>query len=182
MQEKTMEKKVLLAYATTHGSTEEIAQQIASILVQDGVHAEILPASSVRSLTGFSGVILGGPQYMFRWHRDAMRFLTRFRKNIENGLPVAVFVGGPIEVGSDEDKQIIRDRFTQELETVGWFKPVSVLFVGGKFDPTKLRFPYNLIPALKNMPAVDFRDWAEIKGWAKSMPAKFHDKFREAVS
>ncbi len=177
-----MEKKVLVAYATTHGSTGEIAQEIASILARDGVQAEALPASRVRSLAGYSGVILGGPQYMFHWHKDAMRFLARFRKNIENGLPVAVFVGGPIEVGSDEDKQIIRDRFNQELEALVWFKPVSLLFVGGNFDPNKLRFPYNLIPALKNMPAVDFRDWAEIISWAQSLPAVFREKCEEAVS
>lgn len=177
-----MEKKVLVAYATTHGSTGEIAKKIASILARDGVHAEVLPASRVRSLTGYSGVILGGPQYMFRWHKDALRFLARFRKTIEKGLPVAIFAGGPIEVGSDEENQIIRDRLNQELSKFNWFKPASMLFVGGKFDPNNLRFPYNLIPALKNMPAVDFRDWTEIKDWSQTLPAVFMEKCEEAVS
>ena len=29
---------------------------------------------------------------------------------------------------------------------------------GGKHDPAKLTFPYNLIPALKQMPATDIRE------------------------
>jgi menaquinone-dependent protoporphyrinogen oxidase len=176
-----MEHKVLVAYATTHGSTGEIAQEIASVLARDGVQVEALPAVRVRSLTGYSGVILGGPQYMFRWHKDAMRFLAKFRKNIEKGLPVAIFAGGPIEVGSDEENRIIRDCLNQELKTFEWFKPASLLFVGGKFNPNKLRFPYNLIPALKNRPAVDFRDWTEIKDWAQSLPAVFQEKCEEVA-
>jgi menaquinone-dependent protoporphyrinogen oxidase len=45
--------------------------------------------------------------------------------------------------------------------------------VGGKFDPAKLRFPYNLIPALKKMPASDLRDWVAIRAWASSLAARF---------
>ena len=38
----------------------------------------------------------------------------------------------------------------------------------GKFDPARLRFPYSLIPALKNMPPSDERDWPAIAVWAKN--------------
>jgi len=44
--------------------------------------------------------------------------------------------------------------------------------VGGKFDPTKLRFSYNLIPVLKKMPASDLRDWVAIRAWASSLAAQ----------
>jgi menaquinone-dependent protoporphyrinogen oxidase len=40
---------------------------------------------------------------------------------------------------------------------------------GGKFDPEKLSFPHNLLPALKNMPASDVRDWAAIRAWASDL-------------
>ena len=46
--------------------------------------------------------------------------------------------------------------------------------IGGRFDPSGLHFPYNLIPALKQMPPSDVRDWAAIRAWASSLPAKFH--------
>ena len=37
----------------------------------------------------------------------------------------------------------------------------------------KLRFPYNLIPALKKMPASDLRDWEAIRAWASSLATQF---------
>jgi menaquinone-dependent protoporphyrinogen oxidase len=40
---------------------------------------------------------------------------------------------------------------------------------GGKFVPKKLRFPLNLIPALKQMPANDLRDWVAIRAWADGL-------------
>jgi hypothetical protein len=43
---------------------------------------------------------------------------------------------------------------------------------GGKFDPTKLRFPMNLIPALKKMPASDIRNWDTIRARASDLAAK----------
>jgi menaquinone-dependent protoporphyrinogen oxidase len=59
-----------------------------------------------------------------------------------------------------------------ELAKFPWLTPISVEMVGGKFDPTKLRFSYNLIPVLKKMPASDLRDWVAIRAWASSLAAQ----------
>jgi menaquinone-dependent protoporphyrinogen oxidase len=37
----------------------------------------------------------------------------------------------------------------------------------------KLTFPHNLVPALKNMPASDVRDWAAIRTWASNLAVQF---------
>ncbi|MHC1784855.1 MAG: flavodoxin domain-containing protein [Anaerolineaceae bacterium] len=165
-----MEKKILVAYASVHGSTREIAEVIAKTLKHDGVSADIQPASKVTSLEGYDMVILGAPQYMFHLQKDALRFLKKFRKIIENGLPVAIFAGGSIEKDDAEERQIIRDRLEQELAQFSWFKPASMLIVGGRFNPNNLRFPYNLIPALKTLPPVDYRVWPAIQTWAQTLP------------
>ena len=34
----------------------------------------------VRTLDGYGAVVLGAPLYMFRWHKDAMRFVSRHRQ------------------------------------------------------------------------------------------------------
>jgi menaquinone-dependent protoporphyrinogen IX oxidase len=98
-----MEKKILVTYATIHGSTREIAEEIASTLKHDGVLVDIQPASKVTSLDEICMVILGAPQYMFHLQKDALRFLGKFRKIIEKGLPVAIFTGGSIEKDSSEE-------------------------------------------------------------------------------
>jgi menaquinone-dependent protoporphyrinogen oxidase len=68
-----------------------------------------------------------------------------------------------------------------ELAKFAWLQPVSVLLVGGRFDPARLRFPYNLIPALKHAPASDARDWEEIRGWARSLPGLFAVPFHQTA-
>src|SRR5436853_7095744 len=40
-------------------------------------------------------------------------------------------------------------------------RPVAIFALG----PQKLTFPHNLVPALKNMPASDIRDWTAIRAW-----------------
>jgi menaquinone-dependent protoporphyrinogen oxidase len=55
------------------------------------------------------------------------------------------------------------------LDGFPWLKPVAVQLFGGKFDPSRLTFPYTLIPALKRMPVSDIRDWDAIRAWANGL-------------
>jgi menaquinone-dependent protoporphyrinogen oxidase len=64
----------------------------------------------------------------------------------------------------------------KELANFAWLKPVSITVFPGKFDPASLRFPYNLIPALKNMPPSDERDWEAIRAWAIEIAGVIQEK------
>jgi len=167
-----METKVLVAYATSYGSTQEIAEVISETLRSQGLAVDCEPMRNVRILEGYSAVVLGAPLYIFHWHKDALRFLSQHRKILADHLPIAIFAGGPFGKGKGNEWQEVREKFDLELAKFPWLTPVSVEMVGGKFDPTKLRFPYNLIPALKKMPASDLRDWVAIRTWASSLAAQ----------
>lgn len=167
-----MENKILVAYASTHGSTQEVAERVAATLSERGLKVDLQPARSVRSLEGYSAVVLGAPLYMFHWHKDAFRFLSRHRTVLLRRR-VAVFAGGPFGKGDEAEWEEIRKQLNKELAKVAWLSPVAVEVVGGKFDPTKLRFPYNLIPALKQVPANDLRDWDAIRAWANNLALTF---------
>jgi menaquinone-dependent protoporphyrinogen oxidase len=167
-----MKIKVLLAYASTHGSTKEVAEAVAATLRQHELTVDLQPARNVRKLEGYSAVVLGAPLYMFHLHKDALRFLSQHQKALTNNLPVAIFAGGPIEKGDEKDWQEVRKQLDQQLAKFPWLKPVTVEVIGGRFDPTRLRFPWNLIPALKKMPPSDLRDWEAIQLWASNLAAK----------
>ncbi len=167
-----MENKVLIAYASTHGSTEEIAETVAATIRERGLAVDLQPARNVRTLEGYQAVVLGTPIYLFHLHKDALHFLSRYQKEFTGGMPIAIFAGGPIEIDKDQWKEI-RRQLDQELVKFPWLRPITVEVVGGKFDPTRLHFPWNLIPAMKQMPPSDLRDWDAIRRWACSLATQF---------
>lgn len=165
-----MPASILVAYASRYGSTQEIAETVAATLRERGLEVDVRPMRSVRTLAGYNAVVLGAPLYMFRWHRDAFHFLSRHREALKE-QPVAVFALGPFH---DEEKewQEARAQLDRELAKVPWMTAIAVEVFGGKFDPAKLRFPWKLLPALRQMPASDVRNWTAIRAWAGDLAAK----------
>lgn len=171
-------EKILVAYASTYGSTKEVAEAVAAILGERGIETDLIQMRKVGTLDGYCGVVLGAPLYMFHWHKDALQFLAQQRKALQM-LPVAVFALGPFGDPSAEDWQEVRKQITSELAKFPWLSPVAVEVFGGKFDPTKLRFPLNLLPALRDQPASDIRDWGAIREWVNSLPEVFEQAIEE---
>ena len=165
-----MSSLILVAYATRQGSTQEVAEAVAATLREHGQDIELQPAPEVRSLERFHAIVLGAALYMFHLHKDARRFLARHHATLAE-RPVAIFALGPI---NDEEKewQGARAQLDKELAKFPWLAPVAKEVFGGKFDPRKLRFPYNLIPALRRLPASDIRDWKAIHNWAGEIVEK----------
>jgi menaquinone-dependent protoporphyrinogen oxidase len=161
-----MATTVLVTYATKYGSTREVAEAIAATLSAYGLQTEMRPAREVRSLDGYSAVVLGAALYIGRWHKDARRFLKRHRAALSR-LPVAIFALGPLST-AEKEWQDARAQLDQTLATASWLAPVAVELFGGAINPAKLRFPFN------HMPAGDARDWTAIRAWASELGAAFH--------
>lgn len=166
-----MPKTILVTYSTIHGSTQEVAEQVAATLREQGGEVNLLPAKQVRSLDEYRAVVLGAPLYMFHWHKDALNFLARHRAALAQ-KPVAIFALGPVN-NDEKEFQGAREQLDKELVKFPWLVPVTIEIFGGKMEPAKFRFPYNLIPAMNKMPPSDIRDWAAIKTWASDLASKF---------
>ncbi len=164
-----MRDSILVAFATSYGSTEQVAEVVVETLRQGGMQVDLQPAGKVRMLEGYRAVVLGAPLYMFHWHKDALGFLSRYRNTLLQ-KPLAIFALGPIN-NVEKEFQEARAQLDKELAKFPWLKPVAIEIVGGKLEPAKFRFPYNMIPAMRNMPASDIRDWDAIRAWASSLPA-----------
>ena len=162
-----MSSLVLVGYATRYGSTQEVADAVTATLRECGLEVDIQPVREVRTLAGYSAVVLGAPLFMFRWHKDALHFLRRHREALKE-RPVAVFALGPTHEPHDEEEwKDSGAQLDKELSKFPWFTPVALKMLGGKYDPTKLRFPINWLAGKE--PASDLRDWTAIRAWAADL-------------
>ncbi len=165
-----MTDSILVAFATQYGSTQEVAETVANTLRQGAAEVDLQPVGKVRTLEGYRAVVLGAPLYMFHWHKDALGFLSRHRNALLQ-RPLAIFALGPMN-NVEKEFQEARAQLDKELAKFPWLVPVAIEIVGGKLEPAKFRFPYNMIPAMRNMPASDIRNWDAIRAWANGLPAK----------
>jgi menaquinone-dependent protoporphyrinogen oxidase len=165
-----MSASILVGYATSYGSTQEVAEAVTATLRECGFVVDIQPMREVRTLAGYGAAVLGAPLYMFHLHKDARRFLSRHREALIE-RPVAVFALGPVHDPFDEEEwQDSWGQLEKGLAKFPWLTPVALEMFGGKYDPEKLRFPLKLF--VGDEPASDLRDWTAIRAWANSLAAK----------
>jgi menaquinone-dependent protoporphyrinogen oxidase len=153
--------KILVAYATRHGSTREVAEAVAASLRRCGHAVELASAAETLEIEGYELVVLGGALYVGRLHRDAVHFLERHRSALAE-RPFAVFAMGPKTV-DDSEVAASRAQLERVLERFGDVSASSIAIFGGVIDPAGLRFPFALLPDS------DARDWAAIEDWARSL-------------
>jgi menaquinone-dependent protoporphyrinogen oxidase len=146
--------RILVAYATRNGSTQQVAEAVAAVVRTGGADVRVTHVRSApESLDGWDLVILGAPIYSGRWHPDARRFLKRHRRQLSS-VPVAVFALGP----RDDEEEAWQRSWTQlwrALDKRVWLVPVAVELFGGA-DPS----------GRHGRPRRDLRDWDAIGQWA----------------
>ena len=171
--------KVLVAYASRHGATAGIAERIAARLSSHSIDAEAHEVSAVPGVAGYDAFIVGSAAYMYRWLKDATRFVKRNRGLLASS-PTWLFSSGPVGTDLVDDKgrdifEAMRPKEFGEFENTLSPQGTKVFF--GAWDPDAEplglaeRF-MNLMPAAKDsMPTGDFRDWDAIDAWADEIAA-----------
>ncbi|MDO9084742.1 MAG: flavodoxin domain-containing protein [Anaerolineaceae bacterium] len=169
-----MSESVLITYATRYGSTKEVAEKIAQILIHDEFEVEVLPCKKVDTIEQYQFIVIGAPYYIGGMLKDAKNFLLR-NQDMLSKKPVAFFALGPI---GETEKELTetQNQLDKELKQFPWFKPISTVMFGGKYNPKKLRLLdkfLTLPPAspLHNLAANDARNWEDIKNWAEKITA-----------
>ena len=165
-----MPEKILVGYATKYGSTQEVAAFIADVLRETGLNTDLQALGDVKSLEGYRSVVMGAPFYMFKWLKDATKFLSRHQGSLSS-MPVAVFALGPTDpTETPENRPDIFSQLDKALEALPWLAPVDQALFGGKFDPSRLKFPMSLL--MGDIPPSDIRDWDLIRAWAEGLSTK----------
>jgi menaquinone-dependent protoporphyrinogen oxidase len=75
--------KVLLAYASVHGATEEVARFMGELLRQHGKEVRIASVEQVETVEGFDAAILGTAIHGGMWLSKMAHFINEHRKNLK---------------------------------------------------------------------------------------------------
>lgn len=165
--------KILVAYASKHGSTREIAEAVAEELRNGNLVVDLRETAEVDNVAGYDAVILGNAIYAGNWLPEARRFAERHHAELSR-LPVWLFSSGPLPMGADNPQP--HDDPDKLAAPLGGVKTRDHRVFVGKIDPDRLGFGERLIAKALRAPLGDFRDWEDIRGWARGIAAELHSE------
>lgn len=88
--------RVLVAFASKHGSTREIAEVIGEVIAGAGLTVDVLPVDAVVSVRRYDAVVIGSAVYTGRWMGDARAFVEGRILDLAR-RPVWLFSSGPVD-------------------------------------------------------------------------------------
>ena len=153
--------KVLVAFASKHGSTAGVAQSIAVQLRMEDLDVDQRDAKDVTSIEGYDGVILGSAVYMGKLLPEARAFVEAHRAQLNN-IPVWLFSSGPI--GAPDPKPHAEAADVEALVQAIHARDHKVF--AGKLDKRELGLGERLVAKLAGAQGGDFRNRDAIESWA----------------
>lgn len=151
--------RVLVAAASRHGSTDELAHAIGSVIAGHGLPVDVRRLAEVETVVPYDALVLGSAVYMGSWLKEGRRFLEQHREGIRS-RPTWLFSSGPIGAAETE------------------FDPADLLAVtgardhhlfGGRLVRASLG-PYERAVAwLIHARDGDHREWAAATAWSTAI-------------
>jgi menaquinone-dependent protoporphyrinogen oxidase len=156
--------RVLVAAASRHGATAEIAEAIAGALSGQRTLADVVDIDDVRGLGEYDAVVLGSAVYMGHWLKSAAAFAASHSDELR-ARPTWVFSSGPVgdppRPGESESVDV-----EEIVATVG---AREHRVFAGKLDRGKLGFGERAVMRAVGASDGDYRDWDEIRAWAEAI-------------
>ncbi len=159
--------RVLVAYATRHASTAEIAAAIAAELDAAGCRATLGEARAVDEIAGYDAAVIGSALYLGRWDETALDLVRRERPALA-AIPTWLFSSGPVGVGPATARP---ERLPQPPDVGALAEEIGAhaTTFGGRVDPADdgLEAQIMVSAGLTG----DWRDFARIRAWARAIAA-----------
>ena len=147
-----------------HGSTGEVADAVAEELRRSGHDVERKDAEQVHGFDGADAVVLGSPIYGGRWLEAGRRLLSDQAEAL-SARPVWLFSVGPLGDPPKPDEPEPQE-LVQSATEIG---AREHRVFSGRLDRSELGRGERLMVRAVHAPAGDFRDWEEIRVWARSI-------------
>ena len=160
--------KILVAYASKHGATAEIAEAVAQTFRDADLDVDCAEAGAVDSLAPYDAVVLGSAVYMKRWRGDARRFLRAHGDELAS-RPFWVFSSGPVGDPAEDD-----NAWTEPRKTIARAERLGArghVVFGGRV-PIDSGWAHRAMAENTPPEYRDRRDWDEISRWAQGIASE----------
>jgi menaquinone-dependent protoporphyrinogen oxidase len=158
--------RVLVAYASEHGGTAEIAAAIGEELRTMGITVEVRPVDEVEDVGPFDAVLLGSALYYFHWRRSALRFGRKHAPELRQRA-VWLFDSGPLDL-SAEGGETPPAKAAEELAKL--LQARGRMAFGGRLLPERAGYlTRKLMEGGKAGHFGDYRNLPRVRAWARKV-------------
>lgn len=156
--------RVLVAFGTKMGGTEDIARRIAGVLAERGHEVVLSPPAQVDG--SFDAAVVGSAIYGGRWRPGPVKALRRLTR-MDPPPPTWLFHSGPLAEGADEPQPLPKavSRLADRLGTS------DVVTFGGRLDEEHAA-GWIARAMLRNGKGGDWRDLEGVSAWAAAIAAE----------
>jgi menaquinone-dependent protoporphyrinogen oxidase len=168
-------KKILIGYASAHGSTAEVAEFIGKVLQEHDFEVTVRSVDDVTAVSDYDTYILGSAIHAGMWLTPMSVFFEKYEDQMA-GKPVYFFMTC-IRVLEPDGKQHALANYVHH-ETMEKLAVRDIGVFAGKLSwdeidlqerwTLSLRFDGMEVPGVRND---DFRDWSAIRAWAMTIRA-----------
>lgn len=170
---------ILVAYASIHGSTAEMAQYIGQILREKHFSVTVEAVTEIKSITDYDAFVLGAPVQTGIWLKPMLAFLHRHRETLVH-RPVFAWMTciRILEPGGFD--HVMQHYVPPDLYRLASLRDLQI-FPGRlrleDLNPDERWTIYLRYDGAEKMDTLkgDFRDWAHIKDWAETIANQLTD-------
>jgi menaquinone-dependent protoporphyrinogen oxidase len=166
--EKTMDKKILITYASKAGSTAETAARMGEMLAKQNAQVDVLPVDKVGNLSAYQAVLLGSAIRMGQLLPEVVKFVEVNQAALQQKSFNVFFLCMTLEKDTPENRQTV-SAYLEPVRTL--VKPASEGMFAGVMEPKKLSLLERMMMKAMKTPVGDFRNWEQINAWAQSAAA-----------
>jgi menaquinone-dependent protoporphyrinogen oxidase len=153
--------KILVAVASKHGATEEIAETIGRWLRDRDLDVDVRKVDDVADVDSYEAVVLGSAVYMGKWLEPARKFVEQHADELAD-RPTWLFSSGPLGTPPKPEW----DKAVQIEAIIAMTGAREHRIFVGKLDKSRLTVGMRAVVRAVHAPYGDFRDWPAIADWA----------------
>lgn len=155
--------RILVAAASKHGATAEIADRIGDVLQARDLDVTVAEPDDAAITEDYDAVVLGSAVYTGHWLAAASDLAHEIAARRPRPV-VWLFSSGPVG-----DPPLPDEEPVDVAEIADALSPREHRIFAGKLDKSRLGFGERAIMVAVRAPEGDFRNWGDITAWAEGI-------------